>query len=215
MLSVVDTLTTSITVCTSERTPAKLARLFLLMILTALFIGCTDQNTSAPGRKLPQVRPAPDLSSPDRALKSYWAMQDWTRKTDVSDEELARYAVRRKEWLEAMTLVLTGEELSDKQKVPSPTLEEYERDILEVRVETDTRAVALVRIRNVTPVPVGAEMSRISEQQRLNGDQYRYIIEKTAVGWKVSEVWRAPLYAGQGWHKMSGYKVTAPTYTSP
>lgn len=66
----------------------------------------------------------------------------------------------------------------------------YDRDIQEVKLESETRAVIFVKVKNVTPVPAGADPDEYDKQYRKNGFRFKYLVEKTSEGWKVSQVYK-------------------------
>ena len=64
----------------------------------------------------------------------------------------------------------------------------FEREIREIKLETETRAIAFVKIRNVTPSTAAHTESQ--EESRLRGEEYKYLIERSKEGWKISQVYK-------------------------
>jgi len=74
--------------------------------------------------------------------------------------------------------------------------EDKQRDIESVKQETESRAVALVRIRNVSPIPEGAKPDSWQIKLRERGQMFRYVIEKEGPDWKIAEVWENDEHLG-------------------
>jgi hypothetical protein len=66
----------------------------------------------------------------------------------------------------------------------------FERDIQEVKTESETRAIVFAKITNVTPLAAGAELDSYDKKWRSEGFRYKYLVEKTSAGWKISQVYR-------------------------
>lgn len=89
------------------------------------------------------------------------------------------------------------------------------REILEVKQETETRAVVLVRIRNVAPVPENAVWTDYDRQARRDGDLYRYILERASNGWRVSQIKAKRSYDDTWSDQYRPERVSVPTFTIP
>ena len=88
-------------------------------------------------------------------------------------------------------------------KVKFGTLESFIRDIVDVKIESESRAVIIANIKNSTPIPPGAELSKYQEQSRNEGDKYKYVLEKSQPGWQIAEIWDFKTYRSPpGWSKM-------------
>jgi hypothetical protein len=145
--------------------------------------------------------PAPeiDVSSPDRALKSYWAVKDHLRTVMHRDDKKDH-----DRWLDRRAVLgrVTTATFKKAEEQPSRDgADTFQRDVIEVKVESDTRAVILTNIRNTTPIPPGAEASRSQLQERETGNRYRYVMDKDKDGWKVAEIWDWDDYITKGWRK--------------
>jgi hypothetical protein len=162
-------------------------------------------GSGAPSVKSRQESTKLDLTTPDRALKSYWAMQDLTWQDDASrsDPSATRLAP-----------LLTGGAEAD-LKAPHTTLV-LDRDILELKQESDSRASAVVRIRNATPPPAGAVTTEYINNSREKGDRYKYVLEKVNAEWRVSEIWAFWEWKSPPeWQRRTGNKPTVSAYTVP
>lgn len=173
-----------------------MSRLVVVAVLSAVMAACTPEKAVEPSESASTARPVqpnPDLSTPDRALKSYWAQKDWQerlrRQTD--DEIRKKVAAKLPTNTEVYAPVVTAELLAywrwrDKQ---TGLYQDKQREIESVKQETESRAVALVRIRNVSPIPEGAKPEPWQIKARQRGEMFRYVIEKEGPDWKIAEVW--------------------------
>ena len=154
---------------------------FAILVSGTLILGACDRNgVSPPGSS--ERAPKVDTSTPDRALKSYWAMIDHTNLLNDSDDTRPnRRKTLFKDILEPSLLDL------DAFKRPHPT---FARDIESIDVQTESRALIIARIRNTTPMPVGASIEKFDEERRQNGDLYRYVLERHERSWRIAEIWQ-------------------------
>jgi hypothetical protein len=168
---------------------------FLLLILLA---ACDSgkQPTSVHADIAP---PVTDTSTPDRTLKSYWAVRDYVlqRERLVALDERPKYEAARR----VLDTVAAAPVASAERHGRVGPIEVFSRDIVEVKVESESRAVATAIIRNISPIPPGAEVHRFEEEQRREGERLRYVLEKEERGWRVAEVWVGETYPTAGWKK--------------
>ena len=73
---------------------------------------------------------------------------------------------------------------------PNCPTDAYSRDIQEVKAESETRAVVFATIKNVTPIPQGAEPDESDKKYRADGFRFKYVLEKTSDGWKIAQVFK-------------------------
>lgn len=193
-----------------------LALLPLCLMLTAC-----DKVSSAFGTGSPSKAPAATIgydfeinnTSPDQALKTWWRYLD-----TESAIGLARCEAYTREHAGDFDVakVATGEvEQSVKSRNSVCSTSVYDREILEVKQETETRAVALVKIINATPSSASRTLE--DEKRRNRGERFKYLLENTADGWKVSQVYQyddASRYTGgSDWPKQyTPYVETYQTY---
>jgi hypothetical protein len=141
-----------------------------------------------------------ELGTPDKALKSYWAVRDSVRG------KMRELGIQIKEQIKAaeaqMNAVAEGSLLEYSNSRDAAPLETFARDIIDVKVESESRAVVTAVIKNTTPIPVGAEVSKFDEERRRDGERYKYVLEKTQAGWRVSEIWSWETYPSSDWKKM-------------
>lgn len=169
-----------------------------VIVISLTVVGCNkapEQVTTQHASSQPvQV----DMSTPDKAIKSYWSVRDAVRKSqdDIFRRSIESYRNASAQFED----VLTGELAKAWSTKPS-SFETFERDILDVKIETESRAIVTAVIRNTSPIPAGADVSRFVEQRRLAGERYRYVLEKTGSAWKVSEIWFWDEYVKRDWSK--------------
>lgn len=180
-----------------------IVRSFMLAVSLALCIsacgggGDTDiRDFKSVGSKV--AMPDVDLSTPDRAIKSYWATLDAIRMTEHEMGLQVRSHFR--EAAAPLNSLFTAE-VRRTREGRETAIESFNRDIASVEVETESRAVIVATIRNTTPIPEGAELSRYDEERRRDGERYRYVLEREGDGWLVAEVWAYRDYR-KDWDKM-------------
>ena len=170
----------------------------------AAILGCggADRNAApspaiAPSAvKSPKIEPqAADASTPDKAIKSYWAISDFVQ---MQRNQFGKSVEQQYRESEKPLATVTTKQLFvsrfDQDSAAAP--ETFVRDIIEVKVESESRAVILTMIKNTTPIPAGAEVSKFDEERR-RGEKFRYVLERDQTGWKVAEVWSWRDYDGK------------------
>jgi hypothetical protein len=139
---------------------------------------------------LPEVKL--DLSSPDRALKTFFAFQDRhlvaefneavrQRASDTPHPDAGAAAVFEGPAKRYIDAVLG-------KNAQAAVLERYERDIAKVEAESETRAIVLANIKNITPVAAGSVLDKYDLKWRSEGFNFRYVMGKTSEGWKIEDV---------------------------
>lgn len=180
-----------------------------ISLLTVFLIACgqgsqtleTAQKTQSsaaprqPPAMIPGALPLPevtvDMSSPDRALTSFFAFQDrnLVARFNQALQEVAD--PKQQAHLNSATILFDGpaKRYIDRiLKTDTPILERYERDISKVETESETRAIVFVNIKNVTPLLPGAVLDKYDTKWRSEGFNFRYVMTKTAEGWKIGDV---------------------------
>lgn len=157
-------------------------------------------------------------SSPDNAIKSWWAYLDFQEKEAQEDCMRPETATMFKH-PEYLPKVAQEELLkATSPKVIPCELNTYARDIQEVKIESETRAIVFANIKNSTTIPVGAVLNDIEKKWRENGFKYKYLVEKSSLGWKVSQVYKFDEYKqkddSSAWAKLYVYSEMrrAPAY---
>lgn len=170
----------------------------LVAIATLAIAGC-DQISSVIGKSSNKVEPElprveidfeANLTSPDNALKSWWRYID--AKIEANNNR-CKTVYQKMIIKDGYSKVATGEVqealASNKVKCNKTT---YAREILEVKVETETRAVALAKITNSTPTTVTPSAGE--EKRRAEGEKYKYVIEKVGTDWRIAQVYEYTSY---------------------
>lgn len=160
---------------------------------------------AAPSAATTPAALALDTSTPDRALKSYWRAKDALRQAEAEWSH-ERYAGLKK-ITDALGIdnkkLMTGETLAKHESLKARELriEQFNRDIVDIKQDTESRATAMVSIKNSTPLPAGAVISDSDKKTRDKGITLRYVLEKEADGWKVAQVYEYVEYR-RVWEKV-------------
>jgi hypothetical protein len=152
----------------------KMTALKLVSItMTALLLGACDKTASpektvlvdvknrtiisAPAAIKPALTPLViETASPDQAVKSWWRVLDLREKNNT-EKCNAQLKSTTPPFAAYLPKVVQGEvlrTLTAKEQVCTEDL--YEREIQEVKAESETRAIVFATIKNVTPIPPGA-----------------------------------------------------------
>lgn len=179
----------------------KLVPIILTMLLVA---GCqpsgeplnTKSQNSQSSTKPPSL--VIDISTPDRALKSYWLAKDILLKA-VPEVRAKADAMQTDEFLKILNRmkfekITTGDVLSAHhgelgKHDDTPSFSEYSREIVDIKQDTESRATAVVKIRNSTAIPPGSVIPDSIKESREDGKMFKYVLEKDADGWKVAQIY--------------------------
>lgn len=205
---------------------------FSAISLSLVLAGCSPQPesapTSTPTSSVPNAAtqtavqsPGPaveiDTSSPDNALKSWWRVLDY--REQVTSAECAKRNIQKKpDYFALFERVAQDAPLKQYTSVEIAYCapETFEREIQEVKNESETRSIIFAQIRNTSPIPAGADPTPDDRKSRADGYRYKYLLEKTADGWKVSGVYRfneinQRYKMGDAWEKIYTFSST-PSY---
>lgn len=174
-------------------------------------------SVSVRNRPLPDSAFAIDLSTPDRALRTYWHVKSMA---DTIGQPVDTAAVRFQNWQRADSTLLRvygGDALAEHRRTRQPAVRHrYTREIVAVEPESETRATVLARIRNVTPLPPGAVADPYAARRRAEGDVYRYVFERDSAGWKLVQVLAKSYPGDMTWSPyFQPENLTVPTWTYP
>jgi len=162
--------------------------LLFAAFIALLATGCSNQaNNSMAAPSVHQAAPEVDTSTPDRALKSMWAISDWRDSFLLGEAQKIEQSDEAKSWRQLSAKVNT-KSVADGLSRPE-ILDKYSRDILQATVETESRAVIVAHIKNATPLPADAQLSKSQQSTREKGERVKYVLEKEKDSWKISEVW--------------------------
>lgn len=158
-----------------------------VLVSCLVLSGCDQVAKLAEAAKpLPKLEYEVNLSSPDNALKSWWNYLDAKAKYFNN-----RCLAAKEEMKELLTFrnVSTGEMITSQTSTASVCQQTvFSREIKEIKQETDTRAIAFVKVTNATPTRL--EPTATEEKRRNEGEEYKYLIEKVGTDWKVAQVYR-------------------------
>lgn len=101
---------------------------------------------------------------------------------------------------------------------PRPAVQvRQEEEILEVKVESETRAIVNVRIRYLSepPTTLGASAVKEAERLRAEGDEYRFVMRKVDNKWTIENVleFRYPFWDKEGeklekqWRPLADFNI--------
>jgi hypothetical protein len=160
-------------------------------------------------KQLKADAPSLDNSTPDKTVKSYWALKDYLanfKSTDTADElRLQKYyqaaanaaADARNSMLSKITEKPMYEEIStkrqeddDKKDAPKPKKPEQVKEIQRVDQETPTRAVVYIKLSIPEPIPssIRDRMSEYPIKAHDEGITARYVLEKNSAGWQIENI---------------------------
>jgi hypothetical protein len=177
-------------------------------LLLGVAAGLTACQKAAPSPASPppaasdQTAPPPifvDTSTPDRALKTIWAIQDQETRQRC---QLAKDAISHP--TSPNFLLLTGHfshpelftgaiDRSQADAAKSETRDcveggAFRREINDIHQETESRAVAAVTIWNILPIPPGAKEYAWEKTEREDGNKYKYVFTKVGPNWRLDDV---------------------------
>lgn len=193
------------------------------LVLTWILVVCTgcssaegnnENSSSAAARRaiVPESVLVGDRSTPDRAIESYWRMQRMADSIGNLPPDTTTWEYRQQQvFVRTHRRFFSGTALADILKEDSAAT--YSREITNVDMQTDTRAIVTVRIRNTSPIPPGAVVEDWHAKERRDGDEYRYHMEKHPDGWKITQVESWEDY-NKAWRSLYGRPPTVPTWTS-
>jgi hypothetical protein len=138
-----------------------------------------------PGRSVSQP-PAADLSTPERALKSYWTLREWVRRTQSADPKSAATPLTMAEAMSAVTSPSMRDSFLTRPGAVDPLGWSLER----IDQVSEQRAVATARIRNLARNPALVTPTPIELFEPNLDNQIEYVLHKDGAAWKVTEVWR-------------------------
>lgn len=158
-------------------------------IKAATFPSKVDQTQAPTPAPPPQL--VIETGSPDLTVKSWWRLLDLREKINTAECNKNVELKARPAYAAYYSKIIQADVLRALTPNGNGCLEDiYERDIQEVKTESETRAIVFAKITNTTPIPVGAEPDELDKRTRRDGFRFKYLVEKTSEGWKVSQVYR-------------------------
>ncbi|MEF9965272.1 MAG: hypothetical protein RR779_12955 [Comamonas sp.] len=170
------------------RTPYLFACLPLALALSA----CQEDKpttTTQAASKPTFTAPSVDISTPDKAVKSWWAVVDSKFNFHYEECRLAASA-EQTALLQAQLRVATGAVKSYMQQDKECTLFTYDRRIDRVDMETESRALVVATIKNNTHPKAGQSISKLTVEAATVGVEYRYVLSREDDGWRVEDIYQ-------------------------
>lgn len=166
------------------------------IFISTAFSGCSEVgggNSRVDANKAVEVfyPHEVDLSTPDRAIQSYWKSVDFLNESTnvVSERVLASATPYTEPKFSTMNDAMVMHELRGFPK-SDEVLPVFSRQIEDVQMQTDSRAFVVAAIKNVTPLDSSQVLSEGERELRSEGGLYKYILEKGGDSlWRVSEIW--------------------------
>ncbi|HEY4303020.1 MAG TPA: hypothetical protein VGM82_01030 [Gemmatimonadaceae bacterium] len=192
----------------------------MMLVATSACAKTGDASTATKGRPVAASikfnTPTIDVSTADRALKTRWALQDSAQSYSLRARQATENDANAVAIHDSTARVLTGEARRDLDRPAFMSgLQTFAREILEVKNESESRAVILARIRNATPFTASAPLASYEQKSRDDGETYRYIFERDSTGWKLSQVY-GKLYDGADWSaRFNSNQSLVPTVVWP
>jgi hypothetical protein len=135
-------------------------------------------------------------STPDEAINSYFAVQTLLHQLGCYRSEAAKShretSPTEDATIDAFFSSVALESRTRNRRNLQNCLERRERaliDIRDVHMDTPTHATLVVNIKNVTPIPAGAEGDDSQRRRRRDGQDYRVQLSKSHDGWKIVQVY--------------------------
>ncbi|MFE0843118.1 hypothetical protein [Achromobacter insolitus] len=181
----------------------------VLIALTFVLTGCTkDEET--PWARLEAASTAPSVAtnSPDATVKSWWHVLDTESElaytTCKETRSLYRPAdsARKKLLTEAVLKERSSDEVCSKQT--------YRREITNVDIQSDTRALVFASVQNSVPPTPGYVMDENDKRRKEKGLRLRYLLERSdrEQPWKIAQ-----LYADESYCSLSKVDGWCPIYS--
>jgi hypothetical protein len=163
-----------------------LRSLFAAQLLALHLVGAAqDTNTQPIG-----APPRTNRSTPEDAVKSYWAVKDWSQRThEVLAAQRKERAYVERRFLDSVSEVTTGETLRWFQDLKPSRPDEISRTILSTTFDAQERAHVAANVRNVSPIPPGANPTQMELERKAKGKNVTYVLVRSTDGWKIGEVW--------------------------
>ncbi|MBV7542212.1 hypothetical protein [Acidovorax sp. sic0104] len=175
--------------------------ILLLPLLAALSLaGCSEKSSTAAadpvgvreavssavgGGKAP-VLPKIDTSTPDFAVKSWWAYLD--ELTAFEYRNCVKLASDTKEFVNNRSMLLAGDPLKSREDHYTCRDLKIDRQIKKVHMETETRSVIEVVMRDAVGPRPDEAIPDYAKRDVEQGYLYKYVLVKTPEGWRIEDV---------------------------
>ncbi|MBB1596873.1 hypothetical protein A9973_22685 [Achromobacter sp. UMC46] len=161
----------------------------MLLALAIVLAGCSKEES--PWTRLQAATPQLTVAAntPDAAVKSWWHVRDEEARyaVTVCKESAELYRPFRAARDSLSTQGLQANLAANDQCDP----ESYEREIVNVDVQSDTRALVVAHIRNAKPPTPGYVMNIDERDKKERGVRMQYLLERAdnTQAWKVTQVY--------------------------
>ena len=190
----------------------KLFSYFVFVVFIALTAGCEKKTAIITEAKEvteasnPTEAPKVDLTTPEKAIYSYQAIKNWK-----FSEEKRAYSKITKDYFEKLKqeqsrinsvsnslynvritqIVKQNEDANLGYEFDS--IPQYEFTIEEMKKETDTRVIAMVKVRNATPLKNEIKLKDENKKMRDEGEKFKFDLELDNGRWLISQIseWRS------------------------
>lgn len=189
----------------------RLSALILWVLLVAGISGCEkkpDANTTAraeTGKNAnAEVADAPklDLTTPEKAIYSYQALKNWELAAlqSVTSSLTRQYNKKLTEatskidthvfnaFTERSVSILKDNDRRAYSYYSDKVIRQYEFVIQEMKKETDTRVVAIVHVKNSTPIKSDISLDYFDKKRREEGALYKFELELDKGRWLISQL---------------------------
>jgi len=161
-----------------------------VLAICLVFAGCDKQAASPAQAGLEQAANAmralkPKQNSPDMTVKSWWEAKDALMQVNEAACQaffsIANDAGKELSQLAAPDFTITRD---------CSRSEKYQRTIENVQIQSDTRAIVLARVRNITPPDNGASTDSHEQKIKDEGSALRYTLERADAksDWVISTI---------------------------
>ena len=160
--------------------------------LALALIACQQEKpkaTTQAATKPTFTAPSVDIATPDKAVKSWWALVDARasfKHQECTQAPNAEQAALR----QAQLRLSTGAVKSYLQQDPNCTLYTYDRRIDRVDMETESRALVVATIKNITRPKEGQSIAGNYAEGGTVGAEYRYVLSLEDDGWRVDDIFQ-------------------------
>jgi hypothetical protein len=131
-----------------------------------------------------------DTVSPDAAVKSWWQVRDLSLTHDYDHCKTLDTKTPRHLEMDGFYAKVTDGIVLKRLTVSTYVCrkESFSREILNVKMESETRAVVLAQIKNTTPLLPNSVLEDIQKIERFEGSKYKYVVERKNNIWKISGI---------------------------
>lgn len=164
--------------------------LYVAILSTILLIACGNETPDSTSEKKFSLKiPNVDLSTPEKTIYSYQDAINW-KLACTSREFKVEYHTKIDPVFNPffqpriVKMIKENRAFFDEE-------EKYEFHIESMNNETGARAIAVVRVRNVTPLPAGVDLASASKL-RDAGELFTFILENDNSRWLVADIEMLP-----------------------